>query len=105
MQGNKNGAGKPCSPEKREKIAAAQRGKIIPAEVREKMRLAKLGTKQSPEVIEKRAARLRGRKRPPEVGRKVSLAKMGHIVTEETRRKISETKRRVAIDLRQGALL
>jgi len=33
------------------------------------------------------------RKRPPEVGKAISAAKMGHVVSEETRQKISATKR------------
>lgn len=110
MRGNKHGLGKPCSPEKREKIAAAQRGKYVPPEVREKMRAAKLGKKQSPETIAKRAAALAGRKRPAEVGWKISAAKMGHrYTTPAIVQKMNEARLRNArersFDPRQGALL
>lgn len=109
-QGNKRCVGRVCSPETREKIAAAQRGKIIAAEVREKMRAAKLGKKQTPEFVAKRAASLSGRKRAPEIGRKISAAKMGHrYTTREMAMKMVDARLRKSArsfhDPRQGALL
>ena len=92
MKGNKHGLGKPCSPEKRAKIAAAQIDKFIPFESRMKMSLAKLGTKQAPEHIERRIAPLRNKKRDPAIGRKISAGKMGHTVSIETRAQISASK-------------
>jgi hypothetical protein len=77
MMGNKNGAGKPCPPERRAKIAAAQIGKFIPPESRAKMSLAKKGKKQPREVVERRIAPLRGKRRDPEIGRKISATKTG----------------------------
>lgn len=106
------------TPEVREKIARARRGRVASEETRELQRRAKLGTHRSPETKSKIAAtikgrpapwareprseeyrknmseRLRGRKMSEDAKRKISRAKMGHVVTEETRRKISETKRR-----------
>ncbi len=93
MLRNKNGLGKPCSPEKARKIALAQIGKVNSLQARQKMRIAKLGKTQSPEHVEKRIQKLRGRKRNPLVCQKISASKMGHIVTTETRAKISASKR------------
>jgi hypothetical protein len=104
------------SPEGRERIAASRRGKIASAETREKQRKAKLGKPRSAETRKKISNYQRGSKHPwarlprseetrrkmgwfagqkhsPETIAKMRAAKLGHSVSEETRRKISETKR------------
>src|SRR5581483_2474303 len=113
MRGNQHGKGKPCSEEKRRKIALAQIGKIIPAHQREKMRKAKLGKKQTPQAIEARFAKIRGIKRPLS-GINISAAKkrknaerraiLGYVHSEETRAKIAASQR-VRMALRRKALL
>lgn len=103
--------------ESREKIAEGRRGVVASAETRERQRQAKLGTKRSHETKEKIRRYQTGRSHPwarvialanraagkldftgkthtPETIEKMRAAKMGHTVSEETRRKISETKKR-----------
>jgi group I intron endonuclease len=97
--------GRKHTPEAIEKIRLASTGRRASPENIEKSRARMLGNKYClgrvvpDEVREKIAATLRGRTRP---GRphtlasraKMSAAKMGHPVSQETRQKISETKRR-----------
>lgn len=74
-------------------------------EHRKKNALAKLGTKQSPETIQKRREALLGKRRPPRTDEwKANLSKAmsgrvsprkGVVLSEETKRKISESKRKV----------
>lgn len=69
--------------------------KPISDETREKMRLAKLGTKQSDETKEKRAESHRGQKRSEEARKNLSLGQIGNTNflgkkhTEETKLKLS----------------
>ena len=104
------------SPESREKIAASRRGVVASAETRQRQRTAKLGKPRSPETRAKIAAYQRGsahpwarlprsqetrRKLATFAGRKHSratiakmrAAKMGHVVSAETRRKLSIAKK------------
>ena len=68
------------TPEVREKIAAANRGRVTPPEVRAKQSAARLGRKfgpRDPAVVEKiRQANL-GKKRTPEHNTRMSLARKG----------------------------
>lgn len=101
----------------RERIAASRRGKIASEETRLRQRLAKLGTHRTDETKAKIAAFQKNQPKPwaravavenakkrpflgkrhtPETIEKMRKAKRGHVVTEETRRKISETKKRKA---------
>ena len=76
MMGNQNGLGHPCSTEKAEKIAAAQRGKP-----------------KNPESIKKMAESLSGRKQSPEHIEKCRLSRIGHAVSQETRDKIAAAQK------------
>lgn len=48
MMGNKNGLGKKCSEEKKEKISKAQKGRTLTEEHKRKLSLAKKGKKKGP---------------------------------------------------------
>ena len=54
MLGNTNGLGKPCSPQKREKISKAQRGKKLSAMHRQHLSQAKIGKTHKPISAEAR---------------------------------------------------
>ncbi len=105
------------SPESRAKIARSRTGVVASEETRARQRQAKLGKPRSPETKEKIRKYQTGRKHPwaratalahiaagklnfagrnhtPETIAKMRAAKLGHTVSEETRRKISETKKR-----------
>lgn len=102
--------------ESREKIARSRIGKKASDETRSRQREAKIGTHRTDETKKKigdyqrggkkpwavppqhrdpsfNAATFKGRKHSPEAIEKMRQAKKGHPVSEETRRKISETKR------------
>lgn len=104
------------SPDGRERIAASRRGKKASVETRLKQRLAKIGKPRSAETRAKIAAYQRGSKHPwarlprsaehrlklstfkgrkhtPETIAKMRAAKIGHPVSQETRDKISASKR------------
>lgn len=107
------------STEARERIAASRRGRKASEETRQKQRSRKLGNAVSDATKAKISATqtglrkpwavppqhrgtgfdpatFRGRKHTPETIEKMRAAKLGHVVSEETRRKISDTKRRRA---------
>ena len=69
--------GHSVSPEAREKIAAAHRGKPLSAEHRAKVAAGNRGKKISPEAIAKTAASWRGRKHRPESREKMAAARRG----------------------------
>lgn len=95
MKGNKHGAGKPCPPERRGRIAFAQIDKYIPPETRAKMSVAKRDKPMAEALYQALIpiwASKKDKKRPPEIGRKISAKKMGHDVSQETRAKISKSK-------------
>ena len=100
----------------REKIANGRRGTIASKETREKQRLAKLGIHRTQETKDKIRAYQLGTKKPwaisqalnnlatgkttfkgmkhtPEAIEKIRQTKLGHSVSQETRNKISKSKR------------
>lgn len=70
--------------------ATSGSGPVFTSESREKMRLAKTGTKQSAETCAARAASLRGKKPSLVTREKLAAAARGRIVSEETRIKMRE---------------
>lgn len=104
----------PLTEEVKRKISQAQKGKVISAETKEKIKAARakqknvrtkgewqfpeeskqklrdanLGKKQSKETIEKRRARLIGHIVTEETRQKLSKSHTGKIVTEETKQKL-----------------
>ena len=115
-----DGGDGPSNPpqEVRDRIAAGRRGIKINEVTRQRLRDSHLGIGQREETKRKISATLTGRKAPwatlprsdeykanmresckgrvnsPETRARISAAKMGHSVSEETRKKISETKRK-----------
>lgn len=102
------------SAEARERIAASRRGRVASAETRARQREAALGRVVSAATREKIAASSKGARKPwaralalrnlgkasfagckwsDEHRRKFRAARMGHVVSQETRDKISRTKR------------
>lgn len=100
--------------ESKERIAASRRGKVASAETRERQRLAALGRKVAPETKAKIAKSSTGLKKPwarehalknlkkmSSAGRKWTArqrelfhaARVGHAVSQETRDKISQSKK------------
>lgn len=69
------------------------KGKSWNQETKEKMKFAKLGTKQSKETIEKRRIALKGKSRDPAIGKKISASKKGKKFTAEHCAKLSLAKR------------
>lgn len=101
------------SQETREKIAAGRRGFKISEETRERLRLSHLGKSQSDETKTKISTKqktikkpwakntvsnlgdgFKGRKWSDEHKERFRLARLGHEVSQETRDKISQTKRK-----------
>ena len=112
-----DGGDGPSNPaqEVRDRIAAGRRGYKASAETRQKQRERKLGTHRSDETRAKISASQRGKKCPwarelalrnlakipsakgrkhkPESIEKMKKSKLGHPVSEETRKKISRTRK------------
>jgi LEM3-like protein/NUMOD3 motif-containing protein len=109
------------STESRAKIAAARLGRTASPETREKQRQAKLGKPRSVETRKKisafqkgsshpwarlprtaehrrKLATFTGKKHTPETLSKMRRSKIGHVVSVETRAKISKTKRAKSAD-------
>jgi hypothetical protein len=101
------------SRETRAKIAAARRGIKVSEETRQRLRASHLGLRQSEETKTKISAKqktikkpwakdsvknlgsgFKGRKWSDEHREKFRLARLGHEVSQETRDKISQTKRK-----------
>ena len=121
MIGNKNGLGHPCSPEKAKKISEAQKGKVIPLDVRVKFSVSGRGNlwftngiantraKTSPGFGWRRGRTLRpeasnlGRKHDRAFGERVSTSKreknallkamFGYVHSQTTRDKISRSQK------------
>ena len=96
-----------------------RKGVKLSEETKQKLRLANLGKKRSPESIEKAVLKMRGRtawnkglkhsdetrakmslaqtgmKRPPSVGEKTRARLLGSKLSEETKRKLSESHKRM----------
>lgn len=62
-------------------------------ETRLKIGQAGMSRIQSQETKDKRAAKHRGMKRPPETGQRISAAKLGKRLSDETRQKMSFTRK------------
>lgn len=73
-------------------VAAANRTRVWKPESLEKLRIAKLGTKDSEEVRKKKGAKLLGRRRPPEFGAKISASKKGKPAHNKGAKHTEETK-------------
>ena len=69
------------------------KGRKMPDDIKEKLRLLSTGRPMTDEHKLKIIAAIKGKERPDEVRQKISESSKGRIVSEETRRKISETKR------------
>jgi hypothetical protein len=87
-------------PEVREKLAAAKRGRPRTQETRAKISAYQRGRAhpwaraQALQNLEFMKRAFLGRKHTPETIAKMRAAKLGHVVSEETRQKISKTKKR-----------
>jgi len=97
---------KPLSEEHRRKIGFGNKGKIISKESRKRMSESHKGKIRSNESKKKMSmtrkqlfidgyiSPLLGRHRSEETKRKISLSKIGHIVTEKTKMKMVDTRRK-----------
>ena len=88
--------GKKMTPEQREKISKARKGKPSNAkgkpmseEQKQKLREINLGKKHSEETRQKLSEARRGKKQSEETKKKRSNSLKGHFISEETRQKIS----------------
>ena len=79
------------APGRREKIAAAHKGKTLTPEHREKLRQAKLGKKQSLELIAKRTIGIRNATKfySKEAREKIGNTHRGKVLSEEHKEKLS----------------
>jgi len=82
----------PCSPEKKAKLSAIHKGRIIPAEQRAKISATLTGHKQSAEQIAKRVEKLKGRKMPPGFAEAASARMIGKKASPETLEKMSRAR-------------
>jgi hypothetical protein len=67
----------PCSDEKKAKLSAIHKGRVITPEQRAKISATLMGHKQSPEQIEKRMQKIRGRTMPPGFAEAASKRMLG----------------------------
>lgn len=100
--------GKHHSKEARMKVSEANRGKRLSEETRNKMARAHLGRKCSEQVKLRISEKLSGRKSPllgkhlsEETRNKIARARLGTKASEETKRKMVETRRRLAEENRK----
>lgn len=82
--------GKSPSPETRAKTSKATKGRKKPDTMRERLSIAKTGTKMPRDAVERSAAKHRGRKASEEHRRKLSVAQTGRKHSEDTKRKQAE---------------
>ncbi len=82
----------PQTAERRAKIGAAHKGKVITAEQRARISAALTGRKQSPETIAKRVVKLRGRKMPPGFAEATAARMRGRKLPPETIAKIARSR-------------
>jgi group I intron endonuclease len=90
-----NRAGKgggPMAAERRAKIGAAHKGRVITEEQRAKISATLTGHKQSAEQIEKRVQKLRGRKMPPGFAEAASARMKGMVLGSSHRSAIARSK-------------
>lgn len=86
------------SPERRAKISAANKGRVISKEQREKISAKLIGHKQSAEQIEKRVQKLRGRKMPEGFAQAASKWMTGRKVSEQTKYKLRRAAAKLTED-------
>jgi group I intron endonuclease len=82
----------PCSDEKKAKLSAIHKGRVITEEQRAKISATLMGHKQSPEQIEKRAQKLRGRKMPAGFAEATSARMAGVSLSAEHATNIGRSK-------------
>lgn len=82
----------PQSEERRARIGAAHKGRIIKPEWRAKISATLMGHKQSPEQIEKRMQKIRGRKMPLGFAEAASRRMMGVVHSPEVIQKIRRSR-------------
>lgn len=82
----------PCSPEKKAKLSAIHKGRIITPEQRAKISTTLTGHKQSAQQIEKRVQKLRGRKMPKGFAEAASARMKGMVLGKAHRAAIARSK-------------
>jgi group I intron endonuclease len=109
--GNTCSLGHKHSTETKRKISAGNTGKFVSEETRKKMSTSKIGDKhpmyhkhRSEESNAKTSNSMIGKTHSREAIIKMSLAKMGHSVSDETRRKISLSVKRLLSSRRKNLL-
>ena len=85
-------------PETRRKISESRKGQKLSEELKKQISNRQTGSgnsnfgkKTSEKTKQKMREKLTGRKLPPEVGKKIGEANRKRVITEETRKKLSET--------------
>lgn len=91
-ESRKGKGGGPMSDDRKVKIGAAHKGKVIPQEMRDRISKALTGLKQSAATIEKRSAKLRGRKMPEGFSESQRLRMIGSKMSDSAREKLSRSK-------------
>jgi group I intron endonuclease len=84
--------------QRRDRISAAHKGRIITPEQRSKISATLTGHKQGPEQIAKRVAKLRGRKMPDGFAQMMSERMTGRTLSTETVEKIARAKAKLSDD-------
>jgi group I intron endonuclease len=86
------------TPERRAKIGAAHKGRVISPEQRAKISAKLMGHKQSAEQIEKRMQKIRGRRMPEGFGESISQYMRGRTVSDETKARIGRSRAKLSED-------
>lgn len=82
------------NPITRQRLSKSLKGRIITDDARIKISATLTGRKQSDESIEKRRLKLKGKKRPDYVIEILRKANIGKVVSEETKAKMKEARKR-----------
>jgi group I intron endonuclease len=88
----------PCSDEKKAKLSAIHKGRVITQEQRAKISATLTGHKQSAEQIEKRMQKLRGRKMPEGFAEAASARMLGKKHSAETLQKMARSRSKLTDD-------
>ena len=100
-----NTLGVRCDPERRRKISAAHKGKILTEEHRRNISLGNMGRTPSDETRVKLAAAVKVRSENLEWRRKLSEAKLGTRMSEENKEKLRKARTGVPANLSEEARL